>query len=86
MRDHPAHGVPMLAGMWGMRLTNGAARPVFIQLFHNMLSHGTVWNRTLDQGFNSIDLTKCFLHRYTNPIFFLAAHYPNTRPKILNVN
>ena len=65
MRDHPAHTTEMLGGMWGMRLTHGAARPVFAQLFHNMLSHGTLWNRGLDQGFNSIDLNVCYIATLT---------------------
>ena len=61
MRDHPAHGTAMLGGMWGMRLTHGAARPPFTQLFHNMLTHGNMWSRGLDQGFNSIDLNVCYI-------------------------
>ena len=65
MRDHNGHGEAMMAGMWGMRLTHGAARPVFIQLFHNMLSDRTLWNITLDQGFNSIDLNVCYIATLT---------------------
>ena len=54
MRDAYAHGMTMLGGLCGMR-------PVFTQLFHNMLLHGTMWNRRLDQGINSIDLNVYYI-------------------------
>ena len=50
MRDHYAHELAMLGGLWGMRLTTeGSMRPGFVQLFDKMLSRGVKWYRGLDQ-------------------------------------
>jgi hypothetical protein len=50
MRDHPAHGVPILAGMWGAR------KPILGDILHLMESYrrGSSWEtgqKQLDQNF-----------------------------------
>jgi hypothetical protein len=37
MRDHPGHDMPMLAGMWGVKVAGQrpALRAVFLEMLHN---------------------------------------------------
>ena len=36
MRDHPAHGAYIMAGMWGARLDNSEVRRRFLAAFTDM--------------------------------------------------
>ena len=66
MRDHPAHDMPILAGMWGVKLNQNNLRPALRSVFLAMLrSASSYWEADDLNNIGSED--QALLERYLWP-------------------
>ncbi len=74
MRDHPAHSIEILGGMWGAR------RPILGDMMHLMRAYakGNFWQ--VDQNFlKEVVWPRVAYSTYTNDEFFAKAPFPVKR-------
>jgi hypothetical protein len=74
MRDHPAHSIEILGGMWGAR------RPILGDMIHLMRAYtkGNFWQ--VDQNFlKEVVWPRVAYSTYTNDEFFAKAPFPVKR-------